>query len=209
MSKKKMTDERIAQARKLRDEDKMGYREIAAILGVSPTPVCLALNPEVKERQRIRLAEYNKANKGSRRICDAERYKIDGERIREYSRKYHEARYLNDEAYRERICLRVAAYRKTHKPDVAAWSAARRALILGATIGNLAQIKEIYQRAKEAPKIRCYLCGELIPIGHRHVDHIIPVSKGGKHQASNLAVACDKCNQSKKDKLPGEVGVLI
>ncbi len=100
-------------------------------------------------------------------------------------------------------------YSKAHLPEHAAYEAARRALIVGVTIGNLAGIKDIYLRAKEDPKVRCYLCGKLIPLGHRHVDHIIPISKGGLHGASNLAVACDKCNWSKHNKMPEELGLLI
>jgi len=34
-----------------------------------------------------------------------------------------------------------------------------------------------------------------------HIDHIIPVSKGGKTVASNLQVLCSKCNGSKSNKL--------
>ena len=34
-----------------------------------------------------------------------------------------------------------------------------------------------------------------------HIDHIIPVSKGGKTVASNLQVLCSKCTGSKSNKL--------
>src|SRR5699024_725739 len=30
-----------------------------------------------------------------------------------------------------------------------------------------------------------------------HVDHVIAVSKGGRHHISNLVVACDPCNRQK------------
>jgi len=102
-----------------------------------------------------------------------------------------------------------AKYRSEHKERGPVYCATRRALLLGATIGNGAEIAEIYRRAKEDLKVRCYLCGKLIPKGHRHVDHIMPLSKGGSHRPSNLAVACDKCNQCKFNKLPNEVGVLL
>lgn len=82
-------------------------------------------------------------------------------------------------------------------------------MILGATVGNLAEIKELYRKAKEDPKVRCYLCKKLIPIDHRHVDHIVPLSQGGAHRSSNLAVACDECNLKKSAKLPEEIGLLL
>jgi hypothetical protein len=34
-----------------------------------------------------------------------------------------------------------------------------------------------------------------------HIDHIIPIAKGGKRHPSNLQVICPHCNQTKKDKL--------
>jgi len=33
-----------------------------------------------------------------------------------------------------------------------------------------------------------------------HIDHIIPISKGGKTELSNLVLACESCNESKKAK---------
>ena len=34
------------------------------------------------------------------------------------------------------------------------------------------------------------------------IDHIIPVSRGGTSQATNLQLLCYKCNFKKDDKLP-------
>jgi len=76
-------------------------------------------------------------------------------------------------------------------------------------IGDKAAIKAIYRQARENKKVRCYLCCGLIPLGERHVDHIVPLSKGGKHKASNLGIAHSSCNLSKGAKMPQEVGVLL
>lgn len=35
-------------------------------------------------------------------------------------------------------------------------------------------------------------------------DHVVPVSRGGGHDSSNLVTACSRCNQSKRDKLLSE-----
>ena len=47
----------------------------------------------------------------------------------------------------------------------------------------------------------CQICGKYMPdeVG-LHVDHIIPISKGGKTVPSNLQVLCSKCNGSKSNK---------
>ncbi len=45
---------------------------------------------------------------------------------------------------------------------------------------------------------RCQLCGLSAGDGVKlHVDHIVPVSKGGKTIESNLRTLCDRCNQGK------------
>ena len=54
-------------------------------------------------------------------------------------------------------------------------------------------------------KGRCVLCGASAEDGVKlHVDHILPVSKGGKTTPSNLRTLCDRCNLGKKDKYDSE-----
>lgn len=68
-----------------------------------------------------------------------------------------------------------------------------------------------YQRRQVTPSLRydilkrdhfrCVLCGRSQEDGIKlHVDHIIPVSKGGKTVPSNLRTLCDECNLGKRDK---------
>jgi len=37
------------------------------------------------------------------------------------------------------------------------------------------------------------------------IDHVVPVSRGGKSAFENCVTACKKCNNKKSDKLPSEV----
>lgn len=48
---------------------------------------------------------------------------------------------------------------------------------------------------------RCQMCGKFMPdqVG-LHIDHIVPVAKGGKTVPSNLQVLCSRCNGSKGKK---------
>ena len=47
----------------------------------------------------------------------------------------------------------------------------------------------------------CQICGKYMPDGvGLHIDHILPISKGGKSVPSNLQVLCSKCNGKKSDK---------
>ena len=58
--------------------------------------------------------------------------------------------------------------------------------------------KEIMER----DNYTCQKCGKYMPdeVG-LHIDHIIPVSKGGKSIPSNLQVLCSKCNGKKSNKV--------
>lgn len=48
----------------------------------------------------------------------------------------------------------------------------------------------------------CTYCGSTeLPL---HCDHVVPVSKGGTNEFSNLTTACKRCNLSKGDKLVEE-----
>ena len=48
---------------------------------------------------------------------------------------------------------------------------------------------------------RCQLCGSTAADGVKlHVDHILPVAKGGKTKPENLRTLCDRCNMGKSDK---------
>ena len=84
------------------------------------------------------------------------------------------------------------------------------------------QVKIAYQNSEEARKkrarsqmtdklryeilkrdgFRCKLCGRTADDGVKlHVDHIIPVSKGGETVPDNLRTLCEDCNWGKGDRL--------
>lgn len=49
---------------------------------------------------------------------------------------------------------------------------------------------------------RCQICGSEQSDGVKlHVDHIVPVSRGGRTVPSNLRTLCDRCNRGKRDKI--------
>lgn len=62
--------------------------------------------------------------------------------------------------------------------------------------------QELRNRIKERDNYTCQICGKYMPdeVG-LHIDHIIPISKGGKTVEQNLQVLCDKCNLRKSNRI--------
>jgi 5-methylcytosine-specific restriction endonuclease McrA len=54
------------------------------------------------------------------------------------------------------------------------------------------EIKELIRRQKG----RCAYCSKSIRKGY-HVDHVIPLARGGSNWITNIAMACARCNTSK------------
>lgn len=50
----------------------------------------------------------------------------------------------------------------------------------------------------------CYYCKQRFPAKTLTMDHIIPVSRGGKSTKNNIVACCKECNNQKKYLLPVE-----
>lgn len=53
-------------------------------------------------------------------------------------------------------------------------------------------------------KGQCHYCGDQFAPADLTMDHIVPVSRGGRSTKSNLVPACKTCNTKKKQMLPME-----
>lgn len=51
----------------------------------------------------------------------------------------------------------------------------------------------------------CQYCGSHDKLT---IDHVVPVSKGGKSTFENCVAACQECNSKKGNKLPREIGMF-
>jgi 5-methylcytosine-specific restriction endonuclease McrA len=65
---------------------------------------------------------------------------------------------------------------------------------------TLEQIQEQYKRQKS----KCYYCYRKVKWGDHHVDHVVPLSRGGSNDISNLVISCASCNLKKHNRLPHE-----
>lgn len=151
--------------------------------------------PEILAKEKIRLAESYKANREV--LLDRRKARYIANKPAERARQ---DRWLNKNRDHHRQVCRDWAKRNPLKTR--ALVAKRRALLRGnggsysaADVANLMQ-------AQNGLCNVCY-CG----LGDYHVDHVIPISRGGINEAGNLQLLCPTCNRSKGNKLPHEFEV--
>lgn len=102
----------------------------------------------------------------------------------------------------EKVAAWKADYRHRNREKLHAWGAKRK-LAIGDAVKN-PQIIELIYSWKVAKDTKCYYCNTPLIGREVHIDHIVPISRGGKHEISNLCAACMPCNGSKHNKLPHE-----
>lgn len=61
----------------------------------------------------------------------------------------------------------------------------------------------------ESQNEKCAYCGQRRKLKNMTVDHIIPLSKGGTDDISNLQCTCKMCNRLKDNMLPHEFTAFV
>ena len=97
-------------------------------------------------------------------------------------------------------------YAKDHPDRVRAWHSTRSALVSGAD-GTHTAADIAAQRTRQ--KGLCFWCGEKVSRRY-HVDHVIPLARGGSNNPENLVISCASCNSRKKSHHPMDfAGVMF
>lgn len=167
-------------------------------------------NPEKREAHNKRIRERIK----TRYINDAEFRAQDNKRTREKQRVYRaDPDYradLNKKARERRkdpIYHAEEKRKRREKPRTerekslrAASAARRRARLLGAKGTHTAADIDLQCRSQKG---KCWHCGKDLN-GEFHIDHLIPLTKGGTNWPNNIVCSCAFCNISKNDRLTQE-----
>jgi 5-methylcytosine-specific restriction endonuclease McrA len=66
------------------------------------------------------------------------------------------------------------------------------------------ELRETQWWKRRLAKGVCYYCARLTPPKQLTMDHIVPISRGGKSTKGNVAPCCKECNNAKKQLLPME-----
>lgn len=56
---------------------------------------------------------------------------------------------------------------------------------------------------------RCYYCGQKFDPEELTMDHLLPLSQGGRSEKANIVPCCKDCNNKKKNLLPWEWQKLL
>lgn len=141
------------------------------------------LTEEQHEIRRAYMREYIAKNK--HKIAD----KRTPEKIREDSRNY----YLRKA---EAIKSKVSEYRRANKNKIRSWWNTRRSR---EKVGVLSS--DITDKLLVLQKWRCACCRKSLKGGF-HLDHIVPLSKGGLNVNQNVQLLTPECNLRKSAKDP-------
>lgn len=156
-----------------------------------------------KEKVLAACKAWAKANPARRRASDRKSKIARKEKIVAYSKAYYEAN-------RERCSIANRAWRQKNRQAVATNKQRRRARKRNASGQFTAnQIARLYELQKGRCWWRGPSCSVYLSKGY-HIDHRVPLAKGGTNDISNIVLACPHCNLSKQDKLPADfIGRLL
>jgi len=162
----------------------------------------------VQQKRRLRYArEQEQAKEYSRqwyRDNSEQHFKVHREWVTnnrnkylKYQREYYQSHKEHNKTGRKKY---QRQWRKKNPEKLQAQYRRRRARELGARGSHTAddiQRQYCYQKGK------CWWCG--CAVGNDfHIDHLVPLSRGGSDAPENLVISCPTCNLSKGNKMPHE-----
>lgn len=160
---------------------------------------CITCNKAVQKAKRDSDPEGERARKRAwtKKMPETSKEKV---RARSKSARYEEARLRRYEQNRDSILEWHREYYRNNTDKAKIKRDRRRARLMNAE-GEYT-VDDIHLHYKNQ-KGKCWYC-QIELKGKYHIDHRIPLSRGGSNYPNNLALTCSRCNLSKSDKLPHE-----
>ena len=154
------------------------------------------------EARRAYFAAYDRKNRARKRSWEREQYQTNSE-FRARKRAAAKLRLTENPELRARQNARQrASYaaadptEREHKRLSSEVSRAKKHNALGHVSAGIRSTLRTEQGNK------CAFCYRALGDGIVHLDHIVPLARGGLLDDSNLQVLCPQCNRRKADKDP-------
>lgn len=106
---------------------------------------------------------------------------------------------------KQTIKQRKSAYYKTEAGKIVAKNAKNTRRALKASTSDQTVTKEYLDTLLIVQDHKCFYCKvelNLMGNGEVHLEHYIPLSKGGTHSCGNVVWSCSKCNLNKRTEVP-------
>jgi 5-methylcytosine-specific restriction endonuclease McrA len=113
------------------------------------------------------------------------------EKGKKYRDEHRDEKLRRDRQYRADNVQARREYDRGRAP-------AKNALRRGAA-GSFTSADIEAQRSRQ--RERCFWCGKRLTESF-HVDHVVPISRGGSNNPANLVISCPSCNWQKSAKHP-------
>lgn len=152
--------------------------------------------PVISDERRREINEYQKARiaalaaKGIKRVRTPEqKAKLSAANAARYLRK------------KEEIKAYVRKHKKEHPELYKTIEYARRAKKRGTAYSSDQSLIVKWEREwRKKRRVRCNWCRGSFSPKKCHLDHVTPLSKGGKHSIENVCISCQPCNNQKHAK---------
>lgn len=144
-------------------------------------PSILSKMKEYRGKNRVEVLQVKKAYRETNK-----------EKIAKFEKEYYEKN-------KEKVNLRSKNYR-AENPHVSVNAKAKRR----SRIGDDKLSRGIFTKLLLEQRCLCNGCGKELGTERKfvHVDHILPLSKGGRNIDDNVQLLCARCNQTKSAKHP-------
>lgn len=157
------------------------------------------LNPRCKKCSRAWHHKNKQRVRGYQQAYYQEKKERHSEKARAYRAENRDKLNQNKREWYKKNKKRASEYRRERSERYAAHARNRRARLSGS--GGSHTVEDI-ERLKAFQKMRCSICR--CSLDSYHVDHIVPIAKGGGNDFLNIQLLCPACNLSKNDKDPIE-----
>jgi hypothetical protein len=147
------------------------------------------------EKVKARKKKYYQENLEKVKAYKKKYYQENSEKVRARKKKYRQENL-------EKVRARVKKYRQENPEKRRLARAKRRAQKINTQVEDITDklLNEHWVKNNIDPE-RCHYCDEGL---YEHLEHCIPLSRGGTHTKENLVPSCAPCNLSKGNKTPDE-----